>query len=129
MNLNMNQWKNETENLFLSVNINYETRMNKTHTKSQETLEFKPNQPRATFSIKPPKLIERSWMIGLTSLEVYESIFNTTEEKIKFEFHADNSDEFSFTEIKVELEELLGLSGIKPAHLQHDIIRPSNIKA
>ena len=35
-------------------------------------------------------------MIGLTSLEVYNSIFNVTEERIIFEVYTDNFDKFSF---------------------------------
>ena len=63
-------------------------------------------------------------MIGLTSLEVYNSIFNLTEEKNKFELHTDNFDEFSFTEFKDELEEILDVSNITPEHLHDKIIGP-----
>ena len=45
------------------------------------------NKSKETFHFKPPIPIEGSWMIGLTDLEVYNSIFNTTEENIKFEFY------------------------------------------
>ena len=43
------------------------------------------NQPRERFHFNPPISIEGYWMIGLSNLEVFTSIFDTTEEKIKFE--------------------------------------------
>ena len=49
MNLNMVCPKNETENFLLSVTKNCETLFNQTHTKPQETLEFKLTQSTATF--------------------------------------------------------------------------------
>ena len=45
-------------------------------------------------------------MIGLISLEVYNSIFKITEENNKFELHTDTFDEFSFEELKDELEDI-----------------------
>ena len=38
--------------------------------------------------------VEGSWMVGLTRLEVYNSIFNVTEEINTFEFYTDAFDEF-----------------------------------
>ena len=40
-------------------------------------------EPRETFHFSPPIQIKGDWMIGLTSLEVYNSIFNITEENNK----------------------------------------------
>ena len=68
-------------------------------------------------------------MTGLTSLEVYNSIFKITEENNKFDFHTDNFEKISFTELKNELEEILGLSNMTPKHLRHDIIGTRIIKA
>ena len=42
-------------------------------------------------------------MMGILSLEVYNSIFNKTEQINKFEIYLDNFDEFSFEELKDEL--------------------------
>ena len=53
-------------------------------------------------------------MIGLIDLEVYNSIFIITEEYNKFDLYADTFDEFSFEELKNEVEELLKISGITP---------------
>ena len=77
--------KNETEDLLLSITINCQTLIEQTRRKAEETLEFKMTKPKETFHFKPPISIEGSWMIGLTGLEVYISIFNITEEKNKFQ--------------------------------------------
>ena len=92
MELDISRPKNEIEDLLLSINKNCQTLI-KTHRKPHETLELKLTQPRATYSFKPPIPVEGSLMVGLTSLEVYNSIFNITEEN-KFELYSDNFDEF-----------------------------------
>ena len=69
--------KNQTEDLLLSITKNCETLIDQTHRKA-ETLEFKMIKPRETFHFKPPVKIKGDWMLGLTGLEVYNSIFNIT---------------------------------------------------
>ena len=54
MNLNMIRPKNETEDLLLSITKNCETLIEQTHTKPQETLEFKMIKPREAFHFKAP---------------------------------------------------------------------------
>ena len=46
-------------------------------------------------------------MIGLTSLEIYNSIFNITEKINKFELYSDTFDEFLFEEVKMNLKRFL----------------------
>ena len=87
MNLNVIRPKNETEDLLLSKTKNCETLFEKTHRKAEETLEYKMTKPRESFHFKPPIEIKGDWMIGLTDLEVYNSIFNITEENNKFELY------------------------------------------
>ena len=70
MNLNMIRPKTQTEDLLVSITKNCELLVERTHTKPQETLEFKMIKPRETFHFKPPIPVEGSWMIGLTDLEV-----------------------------------------------------------
>ena len=119
MNLNMIRPKNETEDLLLSITKNYETLIEQTHRKPQEVLEFKFDKTK-TFHFNPPIQIKGDWMIGLITLEVYNSVFNTTEENNKFELYTDSFDEFSFEELKDEVEEILNISDITPYHLQHE---------
>ena len=68
-------------------------------------------------------------MLGLTSLEVYNSIFKITEEKYNFELYTDTFNEFSFKELKDELERKLSFPDITPYHLQHAKIGPRIIEA
>ena len=44
-------------------------------------------KPRETIRFKPPIQVNGDWMIGLVDLEVYNSIFNITEENSKFELY------------------------------------------
>ena len=85
MNLNMIKPKNETQNLLLSITKNCETLIEQTHRKAEETLEFKMNKSRETFHFKPSIQGKGDWMNGLVDVEVYNSIFNITEENNKFE--------------------------------------------
>ena len=87
MNLNMIRPKNQTKDLLLSITKNCETLIEQTHRKAEETLVFKMIKSTETFHSKPQILIEGSWMISLTDLEVYNSIFNITEENKKFELY------------------------------------------
>ena len=61
-------------------------------------------------------------MFGLTSLEVYNSVFNITEEKNEFELFTDTFDEFPFEELEDELEEILDLSDITSERPQDEIL-------
>ena len=75
--------KNETEDLLLSLPKDFERDIEQTQKKRQGPLEFKLTQPKETFSYRPSILPGDDFkkMIPLTSLEVYNSIFNPTEKK------------------------------------------------
>ena len=85
------------------------------------------NKPRETFHFKPSIQIQGSWMIVVTSLEVYNSVFNITEENNKFELYRDSSNKFGFSEIKDDFEEILNIPNISQEHLQGDVTGPRNI--
>ena len=120
----MIQPKNETENLLLSITKNCETLVQQTHRKPEETLEFKMIKPRETFHFNPPIQIKEDWMIGLIDLEIYNSTFNITKENNKFELYTDTFDEFSFEELKDEIEEILNIPKITDDVLEDDILAP-----
>ena len=63
------------------------------------------------------------WLLGLIDLEVYNSLFNITENN-KFEIYRDTSRKFGFIELKDELEEILNFSHITNYHLQDEILGP-----
>ena len=121
--------KNETESLLKSITKLCETLIEQTNRNADETLDFELNKSRETFSFKPPFQIERDWMLRLTSVDVYNSIFNITEENNKFELYTDIFDEFFFEELKDQLEGIPDISDITPYHLQHEKIGPLIIEA
>ena len=120
----MIQPKNEAEDLLLSITKNCETLIEQTHRKAEETLQFKIIKPRETFHFKPPIQINGDWMLGLTDLEVYNSIFNITEKNNNFDLYRDSSNKFGFIELKDELEEIPNISHITQEHLEDEIIGP-----
>ena len=76
------------------------------------------NKPRERFHFNPPTQVDGSSMIGLISQEMYNSIFNMTEEHNKFELYTDTFDEFSFSELKHEVKEILDVSNTSHQRLQ-----------
>ena len=128
MNLNTIQPKNKIEDLLLSITKNCQTLFEQTHTKSQETLEFKMTKPRETFHFKPPIQIKGDWMIGLTDLEVYNSIFNITEENNKFDLYKlpdEKAGGVTYEKVRDEIEKDLDVEDITAEDLQDDIIGPN----
>ena len=121
--------KNQKEGLLFSITKKCGTFIKQTHTRHEEKLEFKVNQPKETFHLNPPFEIKGDWMIGLISLVVYNSFFNINTTNKTFEIYTVNLDEFSFEEVKDELEEILCISDITPYHLQHGKFGPRNIEA
>ena len=127
MNLNMIRPKNETEDLLLSITKKCETLIEQTHRKAEETLEFKMIKPRETFHFRPPIQVKGDWMLGLVDLEVYNSIFNITEENKKFElykFPDEKAGGVTYEKVRDEIEKDLGIEDITAADLQDDIIGP-----
>ena len=119
--------KNETEDLLLSITKICETLIEQTHRKTEETLEFKMIKPREIFHFKSPFQVIDDWMIGLVDLEVYNSIFNITEENNKFELHKFPDEKAGgITYIKVidEIEKDLDFEDIIAADLQDEILAP-----
>ena len=127
MTLIMIRPKNETEGLLLSITKNCQTLIERTHTKAEKTLEFKMNKSKESCHFKPPIPIEGSWMISLTDLKVYNSIFNITEENNKFELYIFPDEEtggITNEKVRDENERDLDTSDITATDLQHDIIEP-----
>ena len=49
-----------------------------THSKPQETLEFKMNKQKESFTFDVPLELPEQWTIGVTSLEGYNTVFKIT---------------------------------------------------
>ena len=131
MNLNMIRPKNETEDLLLSITKNCEKLIEQTHRKAEETLEFKMSKSKETFHFSQPIQIQGDWMIGLTDLEVYNSISNITEENNKFElykFPDEKAGGVTYEKVRNEIEKDLDIEDITAEDLQDDIIGPLIIK-
>ena len=127
MNLNIIRPKNETQDLLLSITKNGETLLEQTHRKAEETLEFKMGISKEFFHFNPPFQIKRYWMIGLASLELYNTIFDITEENNKFElynFLDEESSGVSYIKVRNEIERDLDISDITAADLQDGPIGP-----
>ena len=74
----------------------------KIHMKPQELLEIKLTQPKESFPLRPSFNFgaDFKWMIGLTNLEVYISVFIKAEKFDNFEFYSDLFDGFLFYRTK-----------------------------
>ena len=58
-----------------------------TLSKPQETLEIKMTKQKESFSFDSPLEMPEQWMMGVTSLEVYNTVYNITEKSKKLEIH------------------------------------------
>ena len=56
-----------------------------THSKPQETVESKMTKQKESYSIDVPLNLEEKWMMGVTSLEVYNTVYNITEKNNKLQ--------------------------------------------
>ena len=127
MNLKMIRTKTQTEDLLLSITKNCETLIQQTHRRPEEALEFKMIKPRETFHFKPPIQVKGDWMIGLVDLEIYNSIYNITEENNKFElykFPDKKAGGVTYEKVRDAIEKDLDISDITATDLQDDIIGP-----
>ena len=85
------------------------------------------NKARESFHFSPPIQVKGDWMIGLVDLEVYNSIFNITEEKNKFElykFPDEKAGDVTYEKVRDEIEKDLDIEDITAEDLQDDIIGP-----
>ena len=72
------------ESLLLSIAKSNLDIVENTLSKPQETLEFKMNKQKESFSFDIPLDLSEQWMMGVTSLEVYNTVYNITEKNNKF---------------------------------------------
>ena len=81
-------------------------------------------KPRETFHFNPPIHTKGDWTLGLIDPEVYNSFLNITKEINKSELYTDTFDEFSFEELKDELEEIPNIKNITDSHLEDETLAP-----
>ena len=108
--------KTMTEDLLQSVTKNCETLFEQTYGKNEETLEFKISNRRQTFHFNPVVLkLKEDWMIGLTCLEVYNSVLNVNATNNKFKLYKNPDGEtvsVSYEKVRNESERYLDISDI-----------------
>ena len=104
------------ESLLLSIAKSNLDIVENTHSKPQETLEFKMNKQKESFSFDKTLDLPEQWMMGVTSLEVYNTIYNITEKnnKIKLFTTEQNLKEYKFaTEFIPKIKNLYETSDIE----------------
>ena len=74
MDLNRYTTKIKAQDLLLLITESTDILVEQTRTKPQETLEFKLNRSYEYFPFESLLELEDEWMIGLISIEVYNSI-------------------------------------------------------
>ena len=102
------------ESLLLSIAKSNQEIVENTLSKPQETLEFKMNKQKESFSFDISLDFPEQWMMGVTSLEVYNTIYNITEKnnKIKLFTTEQNLKEYKFaTEFIPKIKNLYETSG------------------
>ena len=90
-------------------------------------------RPRETFHFRPPIHIKGDWMLGLSDLEVYNSIFfkKKTKHNNEFElskFPDENSGGITYEKVRNEIERDLDISDFAAVDLQDVITGPIIIK-
>ena len=101
--------------LLLLIKKHTDTLIQQTKTKPQETLEFKMNKQRQTFSFNPPiNLIEEDiWLLAVSSFECTNSVFNVSDENNSFSIIIPGHWETQFAEkIIDEVNRLLELRSL-----------------
>ena len=102
--------------LLLLLKKHTDTLIEQTRTRPQETLEFEMNKQTQTFSFSPPlNLVEESkWLLGVSSLECTNSVFNITNENNSFSIFIPGHYEIEFAEkIIDDLNKLLELKSLE----------------
>ena len=73
------------ESLLLNIAKSNQEIVENTHSKPQETSEFKINKQKESFSFDTPLELPEKWMMGVTSPEVYNTVCNITEKNNKIQ--------------------------------------------
>ena len=102
--------------LLLLIKKHTDTLIEQTKTKPQEMLEFKMNKQMQTFSFNPPNNLveEDKCLLGLSSLECTNSVFNITNENNSFSIIIPGHYQTEFAEkMVIDLRKLLELKSLE----------------
>ena len=93
-----------------------DTLIEQTKTKQQETLVFKMNKQKQTFSFNPPIILleEGKWLLGVSFSECTNSVFNITNENDSFSIIIPGHYQTEFAEKMInDLNKLLELKSLE----------------
>ena len=116
--------------LLLLIKKHTDTLIENTKTRAQETLEFKMDKQMQSFSFNPPiNLVEEGkWLLGVSSLECTNSVFNITNENNSFSIIVPGHYEDKFAEKTIDdLNKLLELKSLE-LHVEKVRERGNKIK-
>ena len=116
--------------LLLLIKKHTDTLIENTKTRPQETLEFKMNKQMQTFSFNPPiNLVEEDkWLLGVSSLECTNSVFDITNENNSFSIIIPGHYETESAEKTIdELKKILELKSLE-SHVEEVKKRGNKIK-
>ena len=66
------------EPLLLNIAKSNQEIVENSHSKPLETLEFKMTKQKESFSFDVPLELKEQWMMGVTNLEVYNTVYSIT---------------------------------------------------
>ena len=116
--------------LFLSIAKSNQEIVENTHSKPQETLEFKMTKQKESFSFDVPLQLNEKWMIGVTCLEVYNTVYNITEKnnKLQILLKYEQLDALEFdTGVVPHIKKLYETYDLENNKLYYELIEKANI--
>ena len=116
--------------LLLLIKKHTDTLIEQTKTKPQETLEFNMNKQMQSFSFNPPIYLveEGKWLLGVSSFECTNSVFNITNENNSFSINIPGHYQSESSEKTIdELNKLLELRSLE-LHVKEVKKRGNKIK-
>ena len=118
------------ESLLLSIAKSNQEIVENTHSKPQETLEFKMTKQKESFSFDVPLILNEKWMMGVTSLEVYNTVYNITEKNNKLQIILNDRqlDALEFdTGVVPNIKKLFETYDLENNKLYYEFIEKANI--
>ena len=118
------------ESLLLGIAKSNQEIVENTHSKPQETLEFKMTKQKESFSFDVPLNINEKWMMRVTSLEVYNTVYNITNSNNKLEIVLNDQqlDALEFdTGVVPNIKKLYETYDLENNKLYYEFIEKANI--
>ena len=118
------------ESLLLNIAKSNQKIVENTHSKPQETPEFKMTKQKESFSFDVRLHLNEKWMMGVTSLEVYNTVYNTTEKnnKLQILLKYEQLDALEFdTGVVPNIKKLYETYDLKNNKFYYEFIEKANI--